>query len=263
MRTIALLIPCLLLLCACTKKPVKVEDYPGAKPFDHREFDALLRKHVDKQGRVDYPGLMADRQKLKSYLSELASADWKKMRNRSERFAFWINAYNACCLERVLATLPADKSKWKDYSVRDVSRFFKKKAFKVSGQEMSLDNIEHDILRPQFSDARVHFSIVCASGGCPQLLAEAFVPDKLEAQLRFAAEAFINNPDKVKFDLAKKQMQISKIFNWFSGDFQKESGTVQKFISQHVTDKKLAESLRTQKWGTDHLDYSWKLNRQP
>lgn len=247
---------------ACTQKPKPLTDNPSARPFDHSAFDALLRKHVDGRGQVDYAGLRADRAKLRAYLDQLGRADWEKLKDRKERFAFWINAYNACCLEGVLRTLPADRREWRDYSVRKVSGFFDALAFKVSGEQVTLDHIEHKVLRVQFGDARLHFAIVCASIGCPHLRAEAYVAGKLDAQLDAQARAFVADPAKVKIDAGKRQLRVSKIFKWFGGDFEKESGSVPRFLARFVSDERLARQLKQAKWDVGYLEYDWSLNQR-
>ena len=205
-------------------------------------------------------GLLADRKKLRSYLDQLADADWKKLKDRAARFAFWINAYNACCLEGVLQTLPADRARWGEYSVEDVSGFFGSRTYRVSGQLVTLDDIEHKTLRVQFADARLHFAIVCASVGCPLLRREAFVAGRLDQQLDEQARQFVGNPEKVRFDLEAREMKISKIFSWFEKDFLQESGSVARFLARYVSDGRLAESLRSQPWSIGYLDYDWDLN---
>lgn len=234
-------------------------DGPGAAlDVDHKPFDMLLKKHV-KKGLVDYAGLQADRAALGAYLKTLAKADPGEMA-RNAKMAFYINAYNACTLEGVLATLPADRATWAAYSVTKVPGFWKKTTYVVGGQPLTLDTIEHKILRPRFEDPRIHFAVNCASAGCPVLRAEAFFPDRLSKQLDEQARLFVNDTTRNQIDPARRELRLSKIFEWFKGDFTQHTGTLQAFVGRYVSDPKLAEALGKPGWTVKHLEYGWSLN---
>ena len=135
-------------------------------------------------------------------------------------------------------------------------RFFTKKVYTLNGQSLSLNNIEHDILRQQFLDPRIHFALVCASVGCPLLRAAAYVPDMLTAQLEEDCDRFINNPDKVRYDAASNTLFCSKIFKWYRADFLTVADSVPAYIARYYTATPLPESV-----SVVYLPYSWELNR--
>ncbi|GAH45067.1 unnamed protein product, partial [marine sediment metagenome] len=123
--------------------------------------------------------------------------------------------------------------------------------FQIRDEEMSLDRIEHKILRVEFNDARIHFAINCASFSCPKLRNEAYEPARLESQLIDQASSFINNPEKniIKSD----EVQLSKIFSWFKGDFDSEGGLI-SFLNRY------SEITISAKADIDYLPYNWALN---
>jgi hypothetical protein len=132
--------------------------------------------------------------------------------------------------------------------IKDVWHY---KFFKIAGVDMSLDEVEHGILRKEFDEPRIHFAINCASISCPPLLNEAFVADKLEAQLTKVTVAFINDP--VRNKLGTQSVQLSSIFSWFTGDFTKE-GTLIEFLNKY-SKVKIAPNAKV-----SFLDYNWNLN---
>ena len=248
MRTLS----ALALACAALSAPQALAD------VDHGPWDALLKKHV-ADGKVDYAGVRADQAKLDAYLDALGKADPSKL-SKAKRYAFWINAYNAFTFKGVLDKLPADKAKWGGFSVTKVPGFWKKIKYTVAGKQLTLDDMEHKVLRPVFKDARVHFAIVCASIGCPALRSEAFVASKLEAQLDEQTALFCKDASKLKIDAEKMTIAINPIFKWFGQDFVDDAGSVPKFLARHVADKALAEKLQTAKWKISFVEYDWGLN---
>ncbi|MEM7674401.1 MAG: DUF547 domain-containing protein [Myxococcota bacterium] len=230
--------------------PLPSAQNPGT--FPHDAFDRVLKRFVDAQGRVDYPALTADRTDLERYMVALASTSPDKdpdaFVSNADRLAYWINAYNASVLYAVTA-LPELRS------VADNKyKFFALTRYVYGGAPTSLYALENFIIRRRFSEPRIHFALNCASTGCPQLPAEAFVPQKLEAQLAREATAFCADPHKVR--LKGGFIELSKIFEWYAEDFESDGGPV----------------AFCQKWGRDDLPddaeirlipYDWSLNIQP
>lgn len=192
---------------------------------DHKAFDALLKAHVmpnpDGLNRVDYKAFKAGgHASLKGYVANLEKVDIAKL-DRPEQFAYWANLYNAKTIDIVLDKYPVK-------SIKDISLGggllaavtggpWKAKTMRVTGRDLSLDDIEHGILRPTFKDPRVHYSVNCASVGCPNLGTEAFTGAKLEQQLDTAAKAFINSPRGVRVEAGRTI--ASSIYSWFQADF--------------------------------------------
>lgn len=219
---------------------------------DHALYVELLEKYVEN-GMVDYQGFKNEEAKLDRYLKVLAETDTKKL-SRDEQFAFYINAYNAWTIKLILTGYPGIKS------IKDLGSIFKtpwkKRIARIDGDIVTLDHIEHDILRPRFKDPRVHFAINCASIGCPPLRSEPYRGEVLELQLDEMAKAFINDPQRNR--LEGRTLYVSSIFKWFSKDFN--DGVVGFFLkyAQGNLKKELAENQRNIQ--IKYLDYDWSLN---
>jgi Protein of unknown function, DUF547 len=192
---------------------------------DHAVWDGLLKSHIttDARGlnRIAYARWKAEGHKsLKSYITTLEAADVGALA-KPEQFAFWANLYNAKTIDIVLDKYPVK-------SIKDISLGgglkslvaggpWQSQVTRVGGVALSLDDIEHKILRGFFKDPRVHYAVNCASAGCPNLQSDAFTGAKLESQLEAAAKAFINSPRGFVFDNGR--ILASNIYNWFAVDF--------------------------------------------
>jgi len=223
----------------------------------------LLARHV-KAGRIDqtrltmveYAALGADPAYLKA-LADFEAADPDAMAGEDERFAFWINAYNLMAIRTVVDHYPLA-------SIRDAGGIFrpvwKRVAGKAGGREVTLDQIEHEILRPRFRDPRVHFAIVCASVSCPDLRPEPYRAATLSAQLDDAALSFLANPAKgLRIDEEKKSLQVSSIFKWFAEDFAATGGVV-AFVKAKADGDIAARVAAFGDNDLTYLDYDWSLN---
>jgi len=173
-----------------------------ARRFDHSHliYDSLLRKYVHN-GRVDYKGFKASAEEFDTYLRGLGSVSERDYANwpREEKLAFWINAYNAFTVKAVIDNYPIKGSVFSFYprnSIRQIDGVWDKLRFRAIGKMVNLEEIEHEILRKQFKEPRIHFAIVCASLGCPDLRSEAYRADIINEQFESAAIEFVNNPEK-------------------------------------------------------------------
>ena len=225
--------------------------------FSHELFDQVLRKYVNPQGLVDYAGLKSDSETLESYLNLLAVNAPGNKATFQTGLAFWINAYNALTIKGVLDHYPITSVR----KVKLFGGFFSRIKFQVGGRSYTLDNIEHDIIRYEFSDPRVHFVLICASLGCPILESRAFVPETLEKRLDNATANFINNPEKVRLDRDNGVLHLSQIFEWYTEDFEDTHGTVISFISEYLPEVDAA-FLREEEVKIQYLEYDWSLNAQ-
>jgi hypothetical protein len=225
---------------------------PAWSAPDHQIFAQLLTKY-NQNGHVDYAGFKREEIRLDAYLEDLAKIDPDSLA-RDERFAFYVNAYNAWTIKLILSGYPGVES------IKEFGSFFKspwkRKFVKLGGKTTTLDNIEHDILRPGFKDPRVHFAVNCASKSCPPLYAEPFTGSRLNAQLNTATKHFINNP---KFNrLEKNTLYVSSIFKWFSEDFNDD---IIGFFEQYASPElKNAIIARRSSLEAEYLDYDWSLN---
>jgi Protein of unknown function, DUF547 len=213
----------------------------------HAPLDALLRRYVDDDGRVAYRNLaQQDTAALDAYLAALAVADPAPFAP-PEQLAFWINAYNARVLRGVLDGYRAE-------SFFGRKRFFSFYTFPLAGQSRTLDGIEHEILRKQFRQPRIHFALVCASTSCPKLRREAYRGDRLDAQLDAQTRGFLDDPRRNRFGPGD-EVALSPIFKWFGEDFAAAAGSVPEFIRRYHA---IPEGARI-----EYLDYDWTLNAQP
>lgn len=232
-----------------------------AQPFDHSRYDAILKRHV-KAFRVDYASLKRDAE-FPVYLDALSNANPRALGSRQEQIAFWINAYNAFTLKLIIDHYPV-KSIADISALGKLTAFFgdspwKREFFSVGGEKLSLDKIEHDILRGTFKEWRAHFALNCASISCPPLRNEAYVGHRLDAQLDEQARNFLNDALRNVIDLPSKTLYLSKIFDWYQDDFVKAAGSLQKFLARYVDDD-LREKLLTETFKIEFLDYDWGLN---
>jgi hypothetical protein len=236
----------------------------AAEP-DHSAFDRLLQIYVkpgtDGLNRVDYAGWRAngaDRAALDAYIMVLSGTAASRL-TRLEQWAFWANLYNAITVQVILDRYPVGsirdiRSTGAGLSVGGLIGPWKTKRVVVEGRNLSLDDIEHAIMRPTFKDPRVHYSVNCASIGCPNLPRRAFRAASLEADLDANARAFINSPRGVR--VVRDGVRLSSIYTWFKEDF----GT-QAQLRAHLA--KYAQPALAAQIQTARIlghDYDWKLN---
>jgi len=221
-------------------------------PPNHDLWDALLKDHV-KDGQVNYQLLYENREQLNTYLGRLQShaptADW----SRNEQLAYWINAYNAFTIKIILDHYPVKGIKEIGGKVQIplVNSTWDIQFIEIDGKELSLNDIEHRILRKEFNEPTIHFAIVCASRSCPRLRSEAYNASDIDEQLNEQALAFVN--DKSKNQIATDRIEISKIFSWFEGDFIQD-GSLIDFLNKY-SNTKIDQGAKI-----GYLDYDWALN---
>jgi len=195
---------CAAAIVACAALTVTLARADDGRKIDHSDYDALLKKYVDDKGLVDYKTWKAkDVAGLDAYLKKLADTKDEDKLSKNERLAFLINAYNAITIKSVLDRYPTD-------TIKD--KIWKNQDWTVSGKKVSLDAIEHEMLR-KMGEPRIHFAIVCASKGCPFLRASAFTGDKIDEQLEEQVVKAFQNPEKLKVDRAKKKVYATKLFD--------------------------------------------------
>ncbi|NGY37888.1 DUF547 domain-containing protein [Flavobacterium sp. XN-5] len=211
--------------------------------INHAKWNTLLQKNVSKNGKVNYKAFQKDSKELQSYLNELSGNVPTKSWSKNATLAYWINAYNAYTVKLILDNYPTK-------SIKEINDPWGKKFISLGNKKYSLEEIEHEILR-KMDEPRIHFAINCASFSCPNLLNEAYTETKLEKQLVAISKSFIN--DKTKNTITANEIEISKIFDWFSGDFKKK-GSVIDFLNQYSTIKISSKAK------VNYKDYNWKLN---
>jgi hypothetical protein len=213
-----------------------------AKP-DHDLFNQLLKKYV-KNGKVNYSGIIKDKAQLETYLDQLRKSAPGKSWSRDEQLAYWINAYNAFTIKLIVDNYPVN-------SIMDISngKPWDVNWIKIGGKAYSLNDIENSIIRPQFKEPRIHFAVNCAAISCPPLASEAFTAVNLDALLEKQTRAFISNN---KFNtIASSEVEISKIFEWYAGDFSNLISFLNKYSDQEIN-----ASAKVK-----FKEYDWTLNK--
>lgn len=223
---------------------------------DHNLFDQLLKKHVNERGLVDYKGFKREQGELRNYLNLLSGHPPTDQWARTDQMAYWINAYNAFTIELILNHYPVRSIKDIGSKIRIpfVTTPWAAKFFKIGGEPTSLDNIEHGILRKKFSDPRIHFALVCAAVSCPPLRNEAYVGSRLDAQLNDQGRIFFNDPSKNIVTAGRAS--LSKILDWYGGDFKTNGQTIARWVNRYATTK-LDDNAPV-----SYQNYNWALNEQ-
>ena len=233
--------------------PANADTQPNNFQIDNSIYTNLLQQYV-KGKQVNYDGFKKDEARLDHYLAVLSGTDVDTL-SRNNQFAFYINAYNAFTIKLILTKYPGINS------IKEIGSFFSnpwsKKFIPLKGRKVSLDHIENNILRPVFKDPRIHFAINCASKSCPPLLNRPYEGDILDAQLDAQTRAFIN--DEKNTSLQDKTLFVSKIFQWFTDDFNDKPLL---FIRQYASDEFRKElDSAGQEIKFIYKNYDWTLNR--
>jgi len=215
----------------------------GAQKMNHSEWTKILQLHVSESGEVNYKEFNNNRRSLENYLDNLANHPPQDHWSLTETKAYWINAYNAYTIQLILDNYPLK-------SIKDINDPWGQTFFKINGETMSLNAIEHEILRPM-GDPQIHFAIVCASESCPKLLNYAYEPETLNDQLDQAAKEFIN--DASKNNITASQITISKIFKWFKSDFPKGAAFI-TYLNNYSALKIHPDTK------INYQNYNWSLN---
>ncbi len=224
------------------------------KNIDHRSFDDLLKKYVDEKGLVNYAAWKksaADLKALRDYTEKFSARE--PFADGNERVASLINAYNALTLRWILENYPTD-------SIQELDHSFKGKRNVVGGQTVSVDDIEHQTLRPLLG-YRAHAVLVCAARSCPPLSRDAYRADVLDKQLDEAMRRWLARPDLNQFDPAKKTAKVSSLFKWFKDDFGGKGEGVQAVLGKYAPPQ-YQSFLRSPDVKIDYVDYHWGLNDQ-
>ena len=228
----------------------------GAPTFDHSAYDALLKAHVDEAGWVDYAGLAGDADRLDGYINVLAVAPFDRL-GRDGKLALLINAYNAFTLRLILDHWDGGKLK----SIRDIPKpkRWDHARWTIGGETWSLDQIEHEQIRPKFAEPRIHFALVCAAVACPPLRIEAYTADRLEDQLADQAAYLHDHGTWFRFDAGRAVVKLTRLYNWYGRDFEQAAGSVRAFAARYSKELRQAvDAGRDPK--IEWLDYDWRLN---
>lgn len=225
---------------------------------DHTPFDRMLTAWVT-DGMVDYDAFAASPE-FRAYLAALAAASPDRMA-RADQLAYWINVYNAYTIELI-------NSRRERRSIRDINKRFgitfkspwAEPIVKAGGRTLTLDDVEHTIIRPTYKDPRIHVALVCAAKGCPPLRSEAFVGARLDAQLDDQARRFLAQTSKNRIDVSARTVYGSPIFTWYRGDFGGTLAGVGAFWATYVPAGPARDLLHSGTFRWVDTDYDWTLN---
>lgn len=206
----------------------------------HEDWDRMLKKYVSNNGVVNYKAWMADKARLDNYVSKLSKSE---IGTGNRALAFWINLYNAATVQLILDNYPI-----KSITALDGGKVWDRKWISVGDKTLSLNNIENDIIRPQFKDARIHFAVNCAAKSCPALANEAFTKENVNNLMNRQTKRFVNNTSYN--DINDKSVVVSKIFDWYKEDF----GSLVEFLNQY------SEVKIESKAQVNFMEYNWALN---
>jgi len=244
------------------------------KTFDpnHTTYNQVLKDFV-KDGLVNYAGLKQTPHQLKQYLNDLSQVkkDIFKKWDKDQQLAFLINLYNSATLKLIIDHYPIK-------SIKDIGWFLKgpwdQKFVKLFGQTITLSTLEHEIIRKDYNEPRIHMALVCAAMGCPSLRNEPYVGEKLDAQLNDDTRKFLNSKKGLQIDRNKKIVYLTSIFKWFGEDFvnkyapksgfegfNRTEQAVLNFVSRYVSQED-QKYLQTGNYSIKYLDYDWSLNER-
>ena len=241
----------------------------SAEGVDYSLYNDVLSTYVDGAGWVNYADLQESRQQLDAFNNALATVDDATLAGWSEeeQIAFWINAYNSLTLKSIIDQTPIKPS------IKDITGVWRLRRHPINQTAKTLNNIEHDVLRVDFDEPRLHAAIVCAAISCPPLRNEAFDGENLDAQLDEQVMQWLARPDGLKIDQEVGEVKVSKIFSWFGVDWipsygvetgftgSEEERAVLNFISNYVSEEERAY-LAAGEYKLSYFDYDWSLNDQ-
>ncbi len=232
------------------------------EPFRYDAWSGLLAEIVTAEGKVDYARLAERRDVLERVVAGLGAAspesDPARFPAEEDRLAYWLNAYNAFTLHAILAEYPIT-SVWKTCA----GQFFQRRQHVAGGRALSLDDIEHEILRGQFAEPRIHFAINCGSNGCPPMRPAAYEGERLRETLRAAAEQFLAGEWNLRVDHDARRVFISRIFKMYAEDFAGEAGSTEEYrrgVLRFVTQHTGLPLARIADYEVVYNVYDWGLN---
>jgi Protein of unknown function, DUF547 len=249
--------------------------------FSLAGYAAVLKEHVTAEGLVQYQRLKSNREMLDRFVAALGELHEEELESwdEEEQVAFWINAYNALTLSAIVNHYPIqpvlpESSMIPRNSIRQIPGVWDHLQFTVMGSAVTLDQIEHQILRKRFDEPRIHMALVCAAQGCPPLRNEPFVGSRLDNQLRDQTQRFLSRPTMFRIDRDRQRVLLSSIFQWYGEDFvstydtreefpghNKVERAVLNFIARHA-DAESRDYLIQGRYRIEYLDYDWSLNEK-
>ena len=241
---------------AVDPEPASNAAMPAPTSFDVTAWASLLSTYATEDGGFRYAALLAnagDQATLRQVVEAVANASPVAYPERSAQLAFYINAYNILTVSAVVERFPID-------SVMSVPGFFDTITHTVAGNPRTLNALENDLIRAQFSEPRIHFAVNCASVGCPWLDRTPFTAENLDASLTRLTRQFVGQSTSI--DSRRRRVVVSQIFEWFAGDFQ-AAGGVRAFLVAHTDHEQTRVQVADERMRIAYTPYDWALNARP
>lgn len=238
---------------------------PDGPTFDHTAFDRIVKAYVsdnDGGGWVDYAALAErDRDALQAYIQQIGDADFEAL-GRDEKLALLINAYNAFTLELILEHFQTPDGN-RLQSIMDIpaAKRWKDERWRVGEHVWSLDQIEHEQIRPKFKEPRIHWALVCAAVGCPPLRSEAFTGERLDAQLHDQGSVVHRHERWYRYDRENGRVHLAELYKWYGGDFEQTDGGILEHAAR-FDDTLRADLEAGQRPDVRWITYDWSLNHR-
>jgi hypothetical protein len=259
--TVSFIVPLVVAAKAINTVPLTTTpvSHPDASGVDHALWDHLLKAYVEN-GLIDYDGL-ARNHLFRVYVRQLSEAEPGKLTTSADELALLCNAYNAFVMNGVITHHIRDSVMSFQH---DGKEFFDVEEHIFAGRTMSLNHIEHELIRKRFKEPRVHVALVCAAKSCPAIRAEAFVGKRLISQLEDQSIQFANSVKYVEFDSVDNKLRLSPLLDWYGGDWDHLGGYL-PWLAERVKDPALKDAI--ERAGNDEVegaffDYDWSLNSQ-
>ncbi len=261
--------------------PLEFRAVEEDEEFSYEEYDTVLKTYVDLKGKVSYRELKENKNEMEAFLDELEKLkpeDYQSW-NDEQKIALWINAYNALTLKAILDHYPLKESsfrtrKYPRNSIRQISGVWDKIKFPVMGKEITLDHIEHKILRREFNEPKIHMALVCAARGCPPLRQEPYKAEMLKDQLDDQTRRFLSSDKNFLINKEQRLVYLSSIFKWYGKDFiesfkpatgfkghKRRIKAVLNFISAYLKEED-RRFLKAGSYKIKYFNYDWTLNEQ-
>lgn len=256
MKYTLILLLTVLTLSSCKREEVQRNILPETH-YDFTEMDNFFKKYVS-EGKVKYAEVKNDRA-LEKIKNDMKNFEPYAIRDYKERLAFWINVYNIYTIDLITQYYPLnsileieEKSGSNPWNMEFIEM--------AGGRKFSLDEIEKEIIIPDYKEPRIHYALVCAAESCPVIISEAYTPEKLDSQFDTQAGIFINDKTKNYLNRKANELNLSMIYKWYGRDFIKKDSSVTGHIKKYIneSDKEFINNNDTKQ--IEYLDYSWKLN---
>ncbi len=277
-KKLSILVYCCIAILAVSME-TQASEKASESSFHYNDYNQVLQNYVDEENLVDYESLKANPENLNSYLKRIAEVKPNEFQSwpGDVRLAFWINAYNAITLKVIIDHYPIKASwigslRFPKNSIRHIDGVWDEITHTVMGRSMTLNQIEHETIRKNFNEPRIHFAVNCASIGCPKLRREPYVASKLDSQLDDQVTELMNDPEK--FRVESNTLYLNKILYWYGEDFVGQYSANERFTHLGKTERAVAnffyqymsggqkQMLEGTQFSVSYLDYDWSLNEQ-